>query len=90
MRSYIYAGLLVATSFLVGCEDELPTATGPDLVPGSPESIEVFFEFDEIADELQVFDGYASVANLEREVLAREWAPGGMGSPDTLNSRVLA
>ncbi|MDX1567972.1 MAG: hypothetical protein R3223_09235, partial [Longimicrobiales bacterium] len=90
MRSYIFAGLLVATSLLVGCEDELPTATGPGLVPGSPESIEIFFEFDEIAGDLQVFDDFASVASLQREVLAREWAPGGIGSPDTLNSRVLA
>ena len=80
----------MATSLLVGCEDELPTATGPGLVPGSPESIEIFFEFDEIAGDLQVFDDFASVASLQREVLAREWAPGGIGSPDTLNSRVLA
>lgn len=75
---------------LVGCEDDLPTASSPDLIPGSPESVEVLFDFDDVTEDLRVFDGFASVASLQRDVLAREYVPGGTGAPDTLNARILA
>lgn len=83
MKSYIFAALLIGTALLAGCEDSLPTAASPDLIPGSPESVEVFFDFDEIVRDVRVYSGFGSVANLDDELLARD-------VEDVFNARVLA
>lgn len=84
LKSYIFfASLLVTTSLFVGCEDTLPTASGPDLIPGSPRSVEVFFDYDEVVRDLRVFSGYGSVSSLDSEILARD-------VEGVFNSRVLA
>lgn len=83
MKSYIFAALLIATTLFAGCEDSLPTASSPGLIPGSPESVEVFFDFDEVVQDVGVYSGFGSVASLDREILARD-------SDGGFNARVLA
>ena len=72
MKSYIFAGFLIAATLLSGCEDALPTASSPGLIPGSPESVEVFFDFGQVVRDVQVYSGFGSVASLGDELLARD------------------
>jgi len=83
LKSYIFSGLLIATTLLAGCEDALPTASSPGLIPGSPESVEVFFDFDQVVRDVRVYSGYGSVASLDAELLARD-------AEGVFNSRALA
>ena len=64
-RAPVCAGaLLLLAGVAAGCQDEIPTATDPGLVPISPLTVEVLLPAEEFIREVQVVRGFGIVSAL--------------------------
>ena len=57
----------------MGCQEELPTAGGDDLIPVEAVTVAVRLSFDEFAENLRVFGGFGSPSELSYTVLAHSF-----------------
>ena len=74
MRRILLAGVLaLSAGTLVGCTEEMPTATDGDLLPVEVLTIEVSIPFTEFGRDLQRFSGYGTADSLPSMVVAREY-----------------
>lgn len=62
--------MLVAGAAVSSCQDEIPTASDPGLVPISPLTIEVLVPADEFISDVQVVNGFGLVSGLPISQLA--------------------
>lgn len=58
---------------LAACEEELPTAVRDDLVPVEPRTILVELPWATFAEDVDVFGGFGSAADVVRPIAAREY-----------------
>lgn len=84
LKRIVATGLIsVLASGVVGCEEELPTATEGDFIPVSAETFEVRLPFSEFAENLRTVGGYGTPSDLGNSFLARNYK-------GSLESRTLA
>jgi hypothetical protein len=70
-------GLLALVSWpLLGCQEELPTATWDDLIPVEAVTVEVWLSFDEFAENLRVYGGFGDPSELRYGLLAHDFEGG--------------
>jgi len=70
----VHLGLLalVTWSFLA-CQEELPTATGENLIPVEAVTFKVVLPFEEFGSNLRVYGGYGSPAELPYGMVAHQY-----------------
>jgi hypothetical protein len=66
---------MLALPLMLGCRDELPTATGEDLFPGGarPSTVELFLEREQFLLSSTQYSGFASVAGAGYLVVAHDF-----------------
>ena len=81
MKRYLLATVIICAGAVSGCKDE--NATAPDLgfIQVNPRTVEVLIPYEDLVEEVQVFGGYGSTADLSYGVVALDF--GG------LNARTL-
>jgi hypothetical protein len=75
-RILLAAVLALSTGTLVGCAEEMPTATDGDLLPVDVVTLEVSIPFAEFGRDLQRFGGFGTPYGLPAIVVARDYQGG--------------
>ena len=68
-----WAAAAVAVLAFVACQEELPTAEDPDLVPLEVTTVEVRLPFSEFASGARVFGGYGRTSELGKGFIASQF-----------------
>jgi len=69
----VFLGLVALGA--VACSEQLPTGVDDDLLPPAPVTLEVRLSWEEFADNLEVFTGYGTAADLGAAFLAHRYSP---------------
>ncbi len=74
MKRYIPAALLTGTVVFSGaCEETTPTSTDSGLIPVSPTTVEVRIPFSDFGRDVNQWEGFGRVADLNTALLADEF-----------------